>query len=670
MAEGSASQLIDPPVPGLSSDGLLAPPELGGLSRGLRALAFMISAVMMIALVIVVCYEIVGRVLIPGGAAPWTGEVSDYLLVWITFLGASVAVADHAQPGITALVDRCRPRVAEALGDFTAAASLTIYLYLVVFGVVLAKTQLPQHSSSTGFSLIWVAAAIPAGASLMVAHKLLALLKQRRWRGLALSVVFASLGSLILAGVIELDSNYFYVTLFVALIIFLVLAVPVAESLLLSAALAYNLTNGFSASNVALAQHIYDGLNDFTFVAIPLFLLTGALMARTDAAAKLIAFVRACVGWLPGGLAVADIGASAVFADISGSAVADTVAIGTVMIPQLEDDGYPRPFASGLQSAAGTLGILYPPSISMLLYAAASSTSVAYLFASLLIPGLMVTVSFMVIAIFLAHKRGYGRRVPFRVTAVVRSFGIALPALMTIVIILGGLFSGIFTATEAGAVAAVYTIGISVFSATSGTLTTDGAQEVRSASGHTRWFGRAAVSANKSFRATATSGLLALDDGVRTTGKITFIIAGALAFGYLVVFNGGPQAIIAALGQTSTNPLIILVLLMLALLIIHTFLDVTSTILVIVPIVLPLLAQANINLGHFGVLVQLNSAVGQILPPVGINMYLVASLTGVSVMKVAKASLPFVATLAANLAAVLFFPILTEALPSLLGVTL
>jgi C4-dicarboxylate transporter DctM subunit len=632
---------------------------LGGVSRVLRAAAVVVGVVCALALVADVLYEIGGRLWIKGGAAPWTVDAADFLLIWITFLGASVAVCDRSEPAIRVLVDRTRPAVRRAIDDLTDTACLVISTYLVVFGVSLCRTQLHEHASASGFPLIWVAAAIPVGGVLMAMHRIAHMAAVRSWRQLGAVVIVGGLCLLAFDGALTLAEGDFYVLLFGLLAVTLALGTPVAEALLFSAAVAYNVAGGFGASNIALTQHIYDGLNNFTFVAVPLFLMTGALMARTRVADRLTAVLKSWVGWMPGGLGVADIGASAIFADISGSAVADTVALGSVMIPQMERDGFDRDFASGLQSAAGTQGILYPPSISILLYAAAANASVAYMFASLLVPAILVTLSFILVCVLVSARRGYGTRVRFTAHRALRSGLLGLPALFTIVIILGGLFSGLFTASEAGAVAVVYTAVVGLIDCSP---SPENRLAARSGSLRRR-AGRSVV-----WRVSNVG--LAFSDGLMSVGRIMFIIAGALAFGFLIILNGAPQAIVTALGHFADHQLALVVLLMLALVLIHTFLDVSSTILVVIPLVLPVLALGHVNLGYFGVLVMLNSAIGQILPPLGLNMFLVASLTGAPVLRVAKASLPFVGVLLVDLVLVLFFPVFSQGLPSLLGLSL
>lgn len=665
----SASERTDLPTDGVVAREASAQSAyetaLTSASSGLRRLAIGLGATCSLAMVADVAYEIAGRLWVTGGAAVWTGDVADYLLVWLTFLGASVAVANRNVPSIRVLLDAVPARAEKVLADVGESASLAVYLYLLYFGIELSRLEVGQYSADLGWSLIWVAAAIPAGGALMAAHKLIqiALARSLQRAGICLAVLV--LGALVVTQKLTLPSGAFYVCVFGVLVFLLTIGAPVAESLFFSGIAAYNLTGGFSVSNTAVAQHIYDGLNDFTFVAVPLFLLAGAIMARTRISTALIDVVRSFVGWLPGGLGIANIGASAIFADMSGSAVADTVAIGTVVIPQMEQEGYPRDFACGLQSASGTQGILYPPSISILLYAAAANASVAYMFASLLVPALLVTVTFCVLTFLICRRRGYGQRMRFRVRHASRAVAFGLPAVLTIAIILGGLLTGLFTSTEAGAVAVIYTMLLSF--AYQVRVSPQGAAAGDAAPG-SALSRRAVLSAtSRALSGGLRSNGQALNDGLNTVGRIMFIIAAALVFGFLIILDGGPQAIVSALSGFTSSPLALMALLMLAFVVIHTFLDVSSTILVVIPLILPVLETAHVNLGQFGVLVMLNSSIGQVLPPLGLNMFLVATISGAPVLRVARAVLPFVCVLVLNLLAVLFIPALSSGFPRLLG---
>lgn len=610
------------------------------LSKRLTALTICLCVLALAGLVGVVLYEIIGREFL-AGARPWTNDVSDYLFIWLVFLGGSVAVADRSEPSIGVVIDRLPERVRRACVGAADGVSVFVFSYLLIYGWKLTAFLAPTMTQS-GFSFALVAAAVPVGAGLMLFHKLvhlsgtLARLQARQGAlflfpcAAVVAAGFIAVGEHSLGNV---SQGSVYLPLLAILIAALALGTPIGEALLGAAAITYGLTDALS-SGLALTQQVYSELDVFTFVAIPLFLLTGVIIAHSAAAPRLSEFCKSLVGWVPGGLAVADIAASAIFADISGSAVADTVALTHTFVPELVADGYPLEFAGGMQAAAGTLGILYPPSISMLLFASVTSTSVGALFAALVVPAVLVTVSFSVVCIVIAKRRGYGSRGAFRP----RSAGIALwravPAIATLAIVLGGLFEGIFTATEAGAVAATYSLLIAGL----------GYRERGK-----RTFAPAAKTA------------------VSTIGRVGFIISAALVFGWYLVQNNGPQRLIGAITGLHASVDVTLLVLTLFLIVISTVAESSTTILVVVPLLLPSLAIMNVNLLHFGVLLQLAAATGLILPPLGLCLFLVSSAAGVSIMAAGRAAVPFVITLGVNIALVLFLPQLTTTLPRLLN---
>ena len=413
----------------------------------------------------------------------------------------------------------------------------------------------------------------------------------------------------------------------------LAVGAPIGEALLGAAAATYGMMS-IGSSGLALTDQMFSRLDDFTLVAIPLFLLTGVVVAHTAAAPRLADLCKKVLGWLPGGLAVADIAASAVFADISGSAVADTVALTYTFVPELEADGYPREFAGGLQAAAGTLGILYPPSISMVLYASVTGGSVGGLFAALVLPALLVTTSFCVMAMLIARRRKYGTRHPFQVRPASLAFWRSLPALATLGIILGGLFGGVFTATEAGAVAVAYSVLVALL-------------------GY-RERGKAIV-------------WPVAKNSASTTGRVGYIIAAALAFGWFIVQDNGPQQIVTAITNLHASVTMTLVIIIALLVVISTVAEASTTILVVVPILLPSLAVMHVDLSHFGVLVQLAAGMGLILPPLGMCLFLVSAAADVPITAAGRAAFPFVLMLAVDIALVLAFPALTTTLPRALN---
>lgn len=590
------------------------------------------AVLLLAALVADVVYEIVGRTFLPGGGPAWTSEIAGWLLVWVVFVGASLSVHDDAEPAIGLLVDRLKPRAAGLLTQVTDSLAIFTFGFLLFYGMSTARFVAGSIAPASGLSLAYLAAAVPVGAALMLFFKSVKYLRFG-WKGLPILATVVGFGVAGLAQVLPLDGSWFYILSLGGLALLLLLGLPIAEALILAAVMSVTLTEPFS-SNLAYAQVLSDGLNDFTFVAVPLFLLTGALVAHTGAASRLTAFARSFLGWLPGGLAVADIGASAVFADISGSPVADTVALGSSLIPEMVEEGYPVEFAAGLQAAAGTLGVMFPPSISTLIYASVASVSVSKMFAALLLPGVLVAASFMATSVFICGRQDWGVRIRFRFPNLFFTGIKAAPALFTVVVVLGGIFSGIFTTSEAGAIAAIYILAIALLG----------------------------------YRRQGVPFIVpALTDAIRNAGRVGFIIAAALAYGKTLTANNGPQGLVVGLASVATNKYALIAVLLVGLVFVSTVLEPSTTPLVVIPVLLPILAVAGVDLVHFGVLLQLDAAVALLLPPLGLCLFLVASIAGVRTGKAARWASPFIAALLVDIVLVMFVTPLTTWLPGLVG---
>jgi len=387
-------------------------------------------------------------------------------------------------------------------------------------------------------------------------------------------------------------------------------------------------------SLVVVAQQSFQGLYNFILLAIPFFVLTGSIMELGGVSTRITNFASVLVGWMRGGLGMVDIVASMIFADISGSATADTAAIGAVMIPGLIKRGYKPEIATALQSAAGSLGLLFPPAVGMIVYCYVANTSVAKMFTAAFVPGFMVAVSFMVINYILALWHGYpAERFP-TFGQVASSTWQAAPALLAPAIILGGILAGIFTPTEAGAVAAIYVLLLTTFA-------------YKTMTWSKMW--------------------LAVRRTVSTTARVMFLLSMALLLGLYFIRVELPQAIARDVLPVSANPLILLLIINVVLLVMHTCLETMAAIIVLVPVLLPLLAEAGIDPVHFGIVLLINSAIGINLPPIGFCLYISCSITGVPIEKAAIAILPFVGALLVDLVLVSVFPDLALFLPRVLG---
>lgn len=412
----------------------------------------------------------------------------------------------------------------------------------------------------------------------------------------------------------------------------LALGVPVAICIGIAATIALASTG---TPLLVIPQQLFANLNNVGLLAIPFFMLTGAIMDAGGVSKRLIDFSQAMVGFLRGGIGQVTIVASMFFADLSGSATADTAAIGSVMIPGMVKKGYSPPFAVALQSAAGSLGLLSPVSMSMLVYAYTANVSVGTMFIAGIIPMLLVVLSFMIVNYVTAVRHNYTSVEPFSARVLWSTFKQAFWALLTPLIILGGILGGVFTPVEAGVVAAVYVTLVSRF-------------------------------VFKSLNLSHFKHILSTT-AVNTT-RVSFLLGLAFVLGRYLIEAQIPLQVANSFLQVTTSALVLLVLINLFLMATHTVLETISSIAVVIPVFMPLVHQMGIDPIVFGVIVLINSAIGINMPPIGFCLFTAASIGGVSVEKATKAILPFILALVVDLALIILFPQIPQFLPSLIGV--
>jgi C4-dicarboxylate transporter DctM subunit len=599
---------------------------VAGISRVCEILLVLV----LLAMTIVTGAGVVSRY-IQGSPLAWTDEVAGYLFVILTFLGAACGVARGEHPRVTILVDRL-PEIPRRGADAVAFGTLLGLLAVLVEYGYSATVQAEDVSmTSLAVSQGWAYAIVPLASALMV----LFALRNFFAGGAGLIEVAIAAATLVLLwwlGTMELDGAAVYVCLVLALIATLLLGIPVGFALSVTALLVLNAT-GLPLDVVP--QRLFDGTSSVILLAIPLFMLTGTVMSAGGMAERLAAFATCLFGRIQGGLGIADVAASVVFADISGSAVADSAAIGSIMIPQMRKRGYSLEFASALQAAAGSLGLMFPPSSTMIVYAWVTNISLTALFLHSFVPGLLVAVSFSLVVYFFARARGYPRESGITPAFFLRTTRTSFLALLTPVIILVAILGGFTTPGEAGVVAAVYALLVSV-----GVYRNLAPKKLFSV------FLEAALSAS----------------------RVTLIIAAATLLSWVITTFQGPQKISAMLIGVTTNPIIMLILLNVLMTVLHTMLEGISTILVLVPAILPMMRALHIDPIIFGIILAQNSALGLLFPPLGFNLYVISSISGIAVERVAVAVIPFVAILAVDILLLILFPQIATALPRLVSI--
>jgi C4-dicarboxylate transporter DctM subunit len=599
----------------------------GFLLRALTAALHVLSALVGAAVVVLIFSQVVLRFL-GSQVPPAFEELGDFLFIWWVFLGAAMTLREVGHPRITAFLDF----FPDALrGQVTLAAELVTlgyFFFLAKLGFQIAFVSV-EPSLSLEVPMTYPLLALAIGGALMFLFQLDATARQvvlNAWTiGTFIAVLALGYGGYLLA-----QWNIYALVIAAAIVMF-VIGVPVAVVLGAVTLAALGSTSVINMINYPI--RLFDGLNNFVLLSIPLFMLTGALMTHGGISRRLVDFANGLVGWIRGGLGLADIVASVFFADVSGSAVSDTAAIGSIMIPGMVRRGYDRGFATALQSAAGSLGMLFPPSITMILYAWVANVSVARLFLSSFIPGLLVAISFAAVAYTIARRRDFPREpmVGFRELGC-QAAG-ALPALLAPVIILGGILSGTFTATEAGVVAAIYALVVGILAYRELTPKTIAA---------------------------------AWREATISMSRVIYIAGNAIAVSWVLIINQGPQRITEILTATTDNATIVLILINIIMVLLHVFLEGASTVVAIVPVFLPLLMQLHVDPVFFGIVVMLNSATGLLMPPVGLCLYISTAISGERLEVVAREVLPFVAMLFLNIALLIAFPGLVSFLPELI----
>jgi tripartite ATP-independent transporter DctM subunit len=423
--------------------------------------------------------------------------------------------------------------------------------------------------------------------------------------------------------------------LVISFIFFLVIGTPIAYSIGLSALATMLVSFDSLPAFSTLAQRMATGLESFSLLAIPFFILAGQLMNSGGIAMRLIDFAKVIVGRLPGGLALVNVVANMLFGAISGSAAASASAIGTIMGPRMEEEGYDKSFSAAINVTSATTGLAIPPSNILIVYSLASGgASIAALFLAGYLPGILTGVALMIVGAIYAYKKKYpvADKVPFGFA--VRKFLSALPSLFMLVVVIGGIIIGLFTATEAAAIAVVYSLILSLI-----------------------------------YKEVTVKHLpQIIVNTVRTTGMVMLLIAASIGLSWVMSFENIPQTVSQALLSLSSDPFIILLIINLALLAVGIFMDMTPAVLIFTPIFLPIVtSQLGLDPIHFGMIMILNLNVGLVTPPVGAVLFIGCSVAKLKIQNMIKPLIPFYIAMIIILLLVTFVPEISLWIPDLFG---
>jgi len=420
--------------------------------------------------------------------------------------------------------------------------------------------------------------------------------------------------------------------LFITLVIFLLLNVPIAASLGMSCAMAMLFGDG-SFVLETVPQRMFTAIDSFPYMAIPFFLLAGNLMGEGGISRRLVNLCRSIVGRLPGGLGIVTVLASAFFGAISGSNAATVAAIGGIMVPEMEKDGYPKDYSCAVSAAAGTLGVVVPPSVPMVTYGVISGVSIGTMFIAGFVPAALLVLAYSAVIIFQSSKMNI-RPTHATLADILKAFKESILAILMPVIILGGIYGGFFTPTESAAVACLYAIIVTMFI----------------------------------YREIDLKGLIkAAYDAGKTMGTIFFIIACANAFVWLLTYLRLPAAIAQGVLSISDNKYVILFLLNVVMLVLGVFLETNCIILLVTPIMLTICASIGVSPLVLGIVMIVNTSIGMITPPMAMNIVVASGIGRLSIEAISKKIIPFLLVAILVILMITYFPVFITFLPSVLG---
>ncbi|HEX5640243.1 MAG TPA: TRAP transporter large permease subunit [Burkholderiaceae bacterium] len=421
------------------------------------------------------------------------------------------------------------------------------------------------------------------------------------------------------------------IVIFALLIALMLTGMPISISLGLTV-----LTFLFTMTDVPLesvALKLFTGIEKFEIMAIPFFILAGTFLTHGGVAKRMIRFATALVGHMHGGLALGGVVACALFAAVSGSSPATVVAIGSIILPAMVKQGYPKKFGTGVIATSGALGILIPPSIVMVIYAVSTNSSIGRLFIAGIVPGILLALVLLFCTWLVAKKNKYPRMPKASLAEVWQAFRESVWGLLLIVVVIGGIYSGIFTPTEAAAMSAAYAFFVSVF-----------------------------VYKDLNLKQVPK----ALLDSANLSAMILYIITNAVLFSFLLTSEQIPQALAAWINEMGLQPWMFLVVVNILLLIAGNFMEPSSILLITAPILFPVAMKLGIDPIHLGIIMTVNMEIGMITPPVGLNLYVASGISGMGLTETTKAAAPWILVMIAFLLLITYVPAISLWLPNLL----
>jgi tripartite ATP-independent transporter DctM subunit len=610
---------MDAALPGAASDTVQT-----GFALVVDRVLETICVLLMLVAVSVSCLQVVLRYGFNSGL-PWPEEIATWMFCWAVFLGMAVATGRDAHISIDVLIRALPPRGQDLLGLINRVVMAAASIMLVVHGWDYVSRTI-SASPALQWPTKYFFLAVPVGGAL----NLFFLAWPRTGRTIVQGLTVLA-GGVLLYLAIRFGAASLYgeagsaIVLVIVGIAAIIAGVPVAFALAIGAFAAFAPFREILL--VTISQNMAASLNSFTLLAIPFFILAAAVMNAGGITPRLVDLAMQLVGHMRGGLGQANVVTNTMLAGISGSSTADASTIAKLLVPEMAKRGYGRPFSAALTAASATIANLIPPGLGLIIYAALASVSVGALFVATIVPGLMVAAALMIVVYVMSRSRGYGGDMPkASLRDRMSSLGFAIPALILPVVIVGGVRFGMFTATEAGAIAFVYALLC-------------GALLYR--------------------KLTPSNLLAAIRESVFDTIVIVVIIATAAPFAWVLAYEQVPQKIAQELSTLVEQPWLLMLVINLFLLVVGLFMEMIASLVILVPILVPLVVAAGVDPVHFGIIIVMNLVIGALTPPLGVLVFTTARVGGANQTETFRAIIPFVLALIAVLLLVSFIPALS-----------
>jgi tripartite ATP-independent transporter DctM subunit len=574
--------------------------------------------------VIVACLQVTLRYVFSSGL-PWPEEIAIWAFCWAVFLGMGLATGRDAHIAIDTVPRLLSTRNRSVLDLFNNAVVAAASFMLIIHGYEYFSRAIAA-SPAMQWPMKYYFLAVPVGGALNLFFLVWPKPERTLLRGASIVA-----GGFVLYLAIRFAAPYLYgesgsaIVLNLVGLVLIMLGVPVAFAMAFGAFAAF--APFAKILLVTISQNMAASLDSFTLLAIPFFILAAAVMNAGGITPRLVDLAVQLVGHLRGGLGQANVIANTFLAGISGSSTADASTMAKLMVPAMEKRGYDRPFSAALTASAASLANMIPPSLGLIVYAALASVSVGALFVATIVPGLMIAAALMLTVYVMSRKRGYGGDLPKATGRErMRSLALALPALTLPLIIVMGVRFGVFTATEAGAIAFFYAIFCGFFL----------------------------------YRKLTPSNLLAaIREAVFDTVLIVVIIATAAPFAWVLAYEQVPQKIAQSMGTLVDNPWLLMLVLNIFLLIVGLFMEMIASLVILVPILVPLIVAAGMDPIHFGIVIVLNMVIGALTPPLGVLVFTTARVGGADQAATFRAVIPFTFVLVAVMLLIAYVPAIT-----------